>query len=250
MNKIQVESLKKSYHGTVVLKEVSFAAKAGEVVTLLGDSGAGKSTLLRCLNLLEMPDEGRMVINDLKFHFSLTAKKPTCQSLVALRNKLGMVFQQFHLWAHRTILQNLIEAPCQVLKISKAEAVKKAECLLDQIGILAKKDDYPVRLSGGQQQRAAIARALMMEPEVMLFDEPTSALDPKMITAMRDLIHELAQKGMTIVIATHEMKFAREVAHKTVFLHEGRIVEEGQPEIMFHSPKTQVFSDFIESLGD
>ena len=248
MNKIQIENLKKVHSGIEVLKGVSFEAKAGEVVALLGDSGAGKSTLLRCFNLLEIPDEGLIIINPFKFRFSPTEKKPNWKSLVALRSKVGMVFQQFHLWAHRTVLQNLIEAPCQVLKMPKAQAIENAKALLDQVGILAKQNEYPCHLSGGQQQRAAIVRALMMKPEVMLFDEPTSALDPKMVVTMRDLIHKLAQKGMTVVIATHEMKFVREVANKTVFLHEGKIVEEGQTEKMFHAPKTREFGNFIESV--
>ena len=248
MNKIQIENLKKSYNGTEVLKGVSFKVKVGEVVALLGDSGAGKSTLLRCFNLLEIPDEGKMIINHFKFCFSPTEKKPAWQSLVVLRSKVGMVFQKFHLWEHRTVLQNVIEAPCQVLKMPKVQAIENAKTLLDQVGILAKQNEYPRHLSGGQQQRVAIVRALMMKPEVILFDEPTSALDPKMMITTRNLIHKLAQKGVTVVIATHEMKFVREVAHKIVFLHEGRIVEEGQTEKMFHSPETKVFGNFIESV--
>ena len=248
MNKIQIENLKKSYSGIEVLKGVSFEVKVGEVVALLGDSGAGKSTLLRCFNLLEIPDEGKMIINRFEFRFSPTEKKPTWQSLVALRSKVGMVFQQFHLWAHRTVLQNVIEAPCQVLKMPKVQAIESAKALLDQVGILSKQNEYPRHLSGGQQQRVAIVRALMMNPEVMLFDEPTSALDPKMVTTMRNLIHKLAKNGVTVIIATHEMKFVREVAHKIVFLHEGKIMEEGKTEKMFHAPKTRVFGNFIESV--
>ncbi|WP_304985387.1 amino acid ABC transporter ATP-binding protein [Coxiella-like endosymbiont] len=249
MKKIEVHALKKNYQEPV-LQGVSFSAQSGDVVALLGDSGAGKSTLLRCLNLLEIPDSGRIVINGLQFHFSSKIKKLTRKTLIALRSKVGMVFQQFHLWTHQTILQNLIEAPQQVLKMSKIQTIEKAKLLLDQVGILSKQNEYPARLSGGQQQRAAIARALMMEPEIMLFDEPTSALDPKMITAMRELIQNLAEKGMTIVIATHEIKFAREVAHKTIFLHEGKIGEEGETKEMFDSPKTRIFGNFIESAED
>ena len=250
MNKIEVQALQKTYRRYSVLRGISFTAHEGEVVALLGDSGAGKSTLLRCLNLLEVPDNGYMMINGLEFRFSSSAKKPNRQRLVDLRSKVGMVFQQFHLWAHQTILQNVIEAPCQVLKMPKIQAIEKAKTLLEQMGILSKQDEHPARLSGGQQQRAAIVRALIMEPEIILFDEPTSALDPKMVAAMRDLIRDLAKRGMIIVIATHEIKFAREVADQTVFLHEGKIGEQGETESMFFAPKTRVFGAFIESVGD
>ena len=249
-NKIEVQALQKTYQRCSVLRGVSFTAHKGEVVALLGDSGAGKSTLLRCLNLLEVPDNGYMMINGLEFRFPSLVKKLNRQRLVDLRSKVGMVFQQFHLWTHQTILQNLIEAPCQVLKMSKAQAIEKAKTLLEQVGIFSKQNEYPKRLSGGQQQRAAIARALMMEPDIMLFDEPTSALDPKMVSAMRDLIHYFSKKGMIIIIATHEIKFVREVARQTIFLHEGKISEQGETESMFCSPKTRVFGDFIELVMD
>lgn len=250
MNRIEVQELRKTYRKCSVLRDISFTAYTGEVVALLGDSGVGKSTLLRCLNLLEVPDNGYMMISGLEFRFSSSAKKPNRHNLVDLRSKVGMVFQQFHLWAHKTILQNLIEAPCQVLKMPKAQAIEKAKTLLEQVGILSKQNEHPARLSGGQQQRAAIARALMMEPDIMLFDEPTSALDPKMVAAIRDLIQDFARRGMIIVIATHEIKFARAVAHQTIFLHEGKISEQGETEAMFCAPRTRAFGDFIESVGN
>jgi ABC-type histidine transport system ATPase subunit len=247
MHKIEVNQLKKDFHGQPILTGVSFSAMAGEVVALLGGSGAGKSTLLRCLNLLEQPDTGRIQINGLCFDFPQS--KVSRQDLVLLRSKVGMVFQQLHLWAHMTILQNLIEAPMQVLHMPQAQAIEKAEYLLSQVGILAKKNQYPAQLSGGQQQRAAIARALMMEPAVMLFDEPTSSLDPQNVMAMVKLIQSLAESGMTVVIATHEMKFAQELAHKTIFLHAGQILEEGETKRMFGSPQTSIFQQFIASVG-
>jgi ABC-type histidine transport system ATPase subunit len=247
MHKIEVQNLKKDFHEHPVLTGVSFAAMPGEVVALLGGSGAGKSTLLRCLNLLDQPDAGKVRINGLSFEFPQT--KVTRKELVLLRSKVGMVFQQLHLWAHMTILQNLIEAPMQILKLTKAQAIEKAEHLLSQLGILQKKNQFPAQLSGGQQQRVAIARALMMEPEVMLFDEPTSSLDPQNIMAMVKLIQSLAEGGMTVVVATHEMKFAQELAHKTIFLHAGQILEEGETKKMFGSPQTPIFQQFIASVG-
>ncbi len=244
VNKIEVRDVTKSFAGHAVLDGVSFCARAGEVVALLGDSGAGKSTLLRCLNLLDRPDAGRIRINGFTFDFTLGSKIAKSQ-LVVLRAKVGMVFQQYHLWAHMTILQNCIEAPCQVLKISKADAIERAKDLLQEMGIPDKQDSYPAQLSGGQQQRAAIVRALMMQPEVMLFDEPTSALDPQRVSSMIKLINTLAEKGMTVVVATHEMKFARELAHKTIFLCNGKILEEGMTQTLFVSPRTEVFQQFI-----
>lgn len=246
-HKVTVHEVKKRFSEHEVLTGVSFAVRTGEVVALLGGSGAGKSTLLRCLNLLEQPDSGTIRINGLSFEFP--QKKISHRELVLLRCKVGMVFQQLYLWAHMTILQNLMEAPMQVLKLSSAQAKEKAEYLLNQVGILQKKDQFPAQLSGGQQQRAAIARALMMEPEVMLFDEPTSSLDPQNVMAMVKLIQSLAENGMTVVVATHEMKFAQELAHKTIFLHAGQILEEGETKKMFASPKTPIFQQFIASVG-
>ncbi len=244
MNKIEVSHLEKTFFDHAVLNGVSFSAKSGEVVALLGDSGAGKSTLLRCLNLLDLPDGGRMSINGLSFDFS-KSKKIAREDLLALRSRVGMVFQQFHLWAHRTIRQNLMEAPVQVLKLSKAEASERADYLLNEMGIAHKQDSYPAQLSGGQQQRVAIARALMMEPEIMLFDEPTSSLDPQRVSSIIKLVSELAEKGMTVVVATHEMKLAREMAHQTIFLHGGAILERGETHRVFCTPETQAFQKFI-----
>ena len=245
MNKIEVSHLRKSFAKHPVLDGISFKAKPGEVVALLGDSGAGKSTLLRCLNLLDQPDGGRMTVNGLSFEFSDSPKKIPRQKLLALRGQVGMVFQQYHLWAHLTILQNLIEAPLQVLKLSRSQAIERANYLLNEMGILSKKDSHPTQLSGGQQQRVAIARALMMEPQIMLFDEPTSALDPQRMASVMKLINELVEKGMTVVIATHEIKVAQELAQQTIFLREGKICEQGHTKVLLHSPKTEAFQQFI-----
>lgn len=247
MHKIEVKHLQKQFQGHQILTDVSFSARSGEVVALLGGSGAGKSTLLRCLNLLEQPDSGFMNINGLTLEFP--AAKISRQELISLRAKVGMVFQQFHLWPHLSILDNLIEAPLHALKQSKGELIEQAESLLNDVGILAKKNQFPGQLSGGQQQRAAIARALMMKPEVMLFDEPTSALDPQTVMALIRLVQSLAEKGMTIIVATHEMKFARELAHKTIFLQAGEILETGDTQHMFSLPKTDLFRQFIASVG-
>lgn len=250
MNKINVQNLQKRYPDQVVLSDVSFTVDSGEIVALLGDSGAGKSTLLRCLNLLEQPDAGRLMVNNLTFDFSGHKKRNAYsrQVMMELRTKVGMVFQQFHLWPHRTVLQNLIEAPMQVLKMPKIDAIAKADLLLERMAILDKKNQYPAKLSGGQQQRAAIARALMMEPDIILFDEPTSGLDPKMVVEVKKLIQTLADKGMTIVIATHEMNFTYELADKTIFLHQGKIIEQGATHAMFQAPQTSMFKEFIQSV--
>ena len=207
MTKISVTHLEKRYHHQAVLEDVSFTARGGEIVALLGGSGAGKSTLLRCLNLLEKPSSGIIEIGETRLDFSNLAWKMNEEQQRDLRAKVGMVFQQFNLWPHRTVLGNLIEAPVQVLKKTKEEAIREADALLLQVGLATKRDSYPGQLSGGQQQRVAIARALMMHPKVMLFDEPTSALDPKTVSELLMLIKSLAAKGMTMLIATHENEF-------------------------------------------
>lgn len=248
--KINVQGIAKCFAQERVLSEVSFSAEPGEIVAVLGGSGSGKTTLLRCLNLLEEPDAGQIAVNGLRLDFSAGESTCTQEALVTLRTKVGMVFQQFHLWAHMTVLQNLIEAPMHVLHLPKAEAITQAEALLERMNLLEKKETYPSQLSGGQQQRVAIARALMMQPDVMLFDEPTSSLDPKMVAEMIKLIRGLADKGMTVVIATHEMMFARELADKTLFLHQGEVAEQGETKAMFQTPQTEAFQQFIQLVGE
>lgn len=248
MTKISVTHLEKRYHQQAVLEDVSFTAQGGEIVALLGGSGAGKSTLLRCLNLLEKPSGGVIEIGETRLDFSNPDWKMNEEQQRNLRAKVGMVFQQFNLWPHRTVLGNLIEAPVQVLKKTQEEATQEAESLLVQVGLASKRDSYPGQLSGGQQQRVAIARALMMHPKVMLFDEPTSALDPKTVSELLVLIKSLAAKGMTMIIATHEMSFARRAADQIIFLDQGRIVEQGSTAQLFSHPQTSAFAQFIHGV--
>lgn len=250
MNKIEVCGLSKSFTSSV-LKNISLHAGPGEVLAVLGDSGSGKSTLLRCLNLLELPDSG--VIKNPEFTFDFNGQNPkkiSPKSLVLCRSKIGMIFQQFHLWVHKTVLENLLEAPCSVLKKSKHEILEEALNLLRKMKILDKKDAYPASLSGGQQQRAAIARALMMKPEVLLMDEPTSALDPRMVGEIIRLIRDLAHEGMAVIVATHEMRFAHELTDRTLFLSEGHVLETGETKSMFAKPQTKEFHAFIHSFTE
>ncbi len=248
MAKISVHNLQKHYNGHPVLSGVSFSAQSGEIIALLGGSGAGKSSLLRCLNLLEKPNGGTIEMGSNHFDFSNTTSKITEDQKRSLRAQIGMVFQQFNLWPHRTVLENLIEAPIQVLKKNKEAAIQEAQALLAQVGLSSKQDIYPGYLSGGQQQRVAIARALMMHPAVMLFDEPTSALDPKTVLELVSLIKSLSAKGMTMIIATHEMNFARRAADQIIFLDQGRIVEQGAVAELFAKPKTAAFAQFIQGI--
>lgn len=248
MNKISVEGLHKSYANLPVLKGVSFTVAVGQVAVLLGSSGSGKSTLLRCLNQLELPNAG--VINIGSFHFEFAPEQKVmvpAKSLAQLRTKVGMVFQQFNLWAHMDLLHNLIEAPVHALKMPKQQAIENAQALLAKVGLADKINAYPAALSGGQQQRAAIARALMMQPDVLLFDEPTSALDPEMVQEVLSVIKKLAQEGMTMVIATHELGFAKEVADQVVFLEQGKIHEVGAAADLFNNPQTERLKQFIRS---
>jgi len=221
------------------------------VISILGSSGSGKSTLLRCINLLENPSQGQIIIAGEEL--ALKANKQgeldavNAKQLEQMRSRLGFVFQQFNLWPHMTILQNIIEAPVHVLKIPKAEAIKRARQLLAKVGLADKENVYPGNLSGGQQQRVAIARTLAMEPQVLLFDEPTSALDPELVNEVLAVMRELAEEGRTMLIVTHEMRFAREVSSKVVFLHQGQIEEIGTPEEVFDNPKSQRVRDFMAS---
>lgn len=242
---LKAENIHKTFAQQEVLKGVSFSADQGEVVALLGSSGSGKSTLLRCLNQLEIPDQGTIQINHDVMSFGPGSTPIKQKKIYEIRSKVGMVFQQFNLWSHLTILQNLIEAPIHVLKKSKPEAIEQAKKLLDKVGILNKQDKYPSQLSGGQQQRAAIARALMMMPKIMLFDEPTSALDPEMVNEVLQVIKSLAVEGMTMVIASHEINFVRDVSSQIIFLEEGKILEQGNTAEIFAQPKTERLKRFL-----
>ncbi|HLW27475.1 MAG TPA: ABC transporter ATP-binding protein [Kiloniellales bacterium] len=249
-----VEDVHKSFASLEVLKGVSLSAEEGDVIALIGASGSGKSTLLRCINLLEIPDSGRVLLRGELLKMTRDRRgriKPAdWRQVDRLRSRLGMVFQSFNLWTHMTILQNVIEAPVHVLKEPKRAATDKAMALLEKVGIADKAQAYPAQLSGGQQQRAAIARALAMEPDIMLFDEPTSALDPELVGEVLRVMQQLAQEGRTMIIVTHEMAFAREVASRVIFLHKGRIEEEGPPEQVFGNPSSERCRQFLASHLD
>jgi ABC-type histidine transport system ATPase subunit len=245
-----IEDLHKRFDRLEVLKGVSTTAREGDVVSIIGASGSGKSTLLRCINLLEIPDSGRIWINGELIRMKRAGKRMTPESarqVDRIRARIGMVFQSFNLWTHMTVLQNLIEAPVHVLKLSRAEATERAEALLERVGMLDKRNHYPAHLSGGQQQRAAIARALAMEPRLMLFDEPTSALDPELVGEVLKVIRDIADEGRTMILVTHEMGFAREVSSRVIFLHEGRIEEEGPPAKVFDQPDSTRCRQFLAS---
>lgn len=247
---LDLQDIHKSYGSLEVLKGVSLTAYDGDVISILCSSGSGKSTLLRCINLLEKPTSGKIIVGQetlkLKSHKGELVAADNKQ-LEKLRSKIGFVFQNFNLWPHKTILQNIIEGPTQVLGISKADAIKDAERLLTKVGLLDKKDAYPDNLSGGQRQRVAIARSLAMQPQVLLFDEPTSALDPELVNEVLAVMRELADEGRTMLIVTHEMRFAREVSSKVVFLHQGRIEEIGTPKEVFDHPKSARVREFMAS---
>jgi ABC-type histidine transport system ATPase subunit len=246
---LSVEDLHKSFGDIEVLKGIYLTANKGDVISVLGSSGSGKSTLLRCINFLEMPNSGKITIGGeeilLKKNRKGVNQPKDIRQVERIRSKLSMVFQQFNLWSHMTILENVIEAPIHVLNVPRAKAVEKAKYYLDKVGIKEKLDVYPVQLSGGQQQRAAIARALAMEPAVMLFDEPTSALDPELVGEVLLVIKNLAKEGRTMIVVTHEMGFARDVSSRVIFLHDGKIEEDGEPAIVFEKPKSERFREFI-----
>jgi len=250
---LELIDIYKSYGSLEVLKGVSLSACDGEVISILGSSGSGKSTLLRCINLLEQPSRGRIIVSGEELELSagkdgyLQAK--AARQLERMRSRIGFVFQNFNLWPHKSIIENIIEAPTQVLKQSKDEAIARAEQLLERVGLLDKRNAYPANLSGGQQQRIAIARALAMDPQVLLFDEPTSALDPELVNEVLAVMRSLADEGRTMLIVTHEMRFAREVSSQVVFLHQGQIEESGTPEQVFDHPKSQRVRDFMASHG-
>ncbi|WP_172256375.1 ATP-binding cassette domain-containing protein [Saccharibacillus deserti] len=241
MDKIKVTGLKKSYGSNEVLKGIDMEIGEGEVVCVIGPSGSGKSTLLRCLNLLEEISAGKVVVDD----YDLSDKN---SDINKIRENIGMVFQHFNLFPHMSVLKNITFAPVELKKMTPAEAEKQALALLERVGLSDKADAYPASLSGGQKQRVAIARALAMNPDVMLFDEPTSALDPEMVGEVLGVMQDLAREGMTMVIVTHEMGFAREVGHRVIFMDGGYIVEEGTPEEVFGSPKHERTISFLEKV--
>ncbi len=238
---IKVNNLVKNFGSVEVLKGIDEHISKGEVVVVIGPSGSGKSTFLRCLNLLEKPTEGEIYIDD----ELITSKKVNVNDI---RKKMGMVFQQFNLFPHLTILENVTIAPKLVNKAKKEDAVKKAEQLLERVGLADKKDAYPGMLSGGQKQRVAIARALAMDPEIMLFDEPTSALDPEMVGEVLEVMKSLANEGMTMVCVTHEMGFAKEVGTRVLFMDEGIIMEQGAPEEIFSNPQNERTKAFLSKV--
>lgn len=238
---IYVKDLKKSFGKHEVLKGIDENIKKGEVVVVIGPSGSGKSTFLRCLNLLEKPTGGEIIFEG----NNIMDKKVNINKI---REKMGMVFQQFNLFPHKTVMENIIMAPVKVKGWKEDEAIKKGEELLEKVGLLDKKDSYPNSLSGGQKQRIAIARALAMQPDVMLFDEPTSALDPEMVGEVLNVMKSLANDGMTMVIVTHEMGFAKEVGDRVLFIDEGKVLESGTPEEIFNNPKNQRTKDFLSKV--
>jgi len=238
---IKVVNLHKSFGNLEVLKGIDSEIRKGEVVCVIGPSGSGKSTFLRCLNLLEVPTKGEVYIDGI----SLTEHK---KDINKLRQKVGMVFQQFNLFPHMTVLQNITLAPIKLKKLPEKEAVEKARGLLRKVGLLDKENAYPNQLSGGQKQRVAIARALAMDPEVMLFDEPTSALDPEMVGEVLNVMKQLALEGMTMVVVTHEMGFAREVGDRILFMDEGIIAEEDTPDVIFGCPKQERTRAFLSKV--
>lgn len=239
---LRINNLSKRYEDIAVLENINLSVKKGEVVVIVGPSGCGKSTLLRCLNGLEEIQEGEVVLDN-------EVINPNSKNLSKSREKIGMVFQSYDLFPHKTILQNVTLAPVKVKKRKRAEVEQEASALLERVGLLSKKDNYPRQLSGGQKQRVAIVRALIMHPEVLLLDEITAALDPEMVREVLDVVLALAKEGRTMVIVTHEMQFAKAVADRMVFLDGGKIVEEGTPEKFFEHPKTDRLKKFLQTFS-
>lgn len=250
MYKLIVEDVHKNYGSHEVLKGVSLKARAGDVISIIGSSGSGKSTFLRCINHLEQPSSGRIIVNAEELLTRKNSRGDLCAvdpaQLQGMRSKLSMVFQHFNLWSHMTVLENIIECPMSVLGVSRAEALERARHYLAKVGLPAKVEtQYPVHLSGGQQQRVAIARALAMEPQVMLFDEPTSALDPELVGEVLKVMQQLAEEGRTMVVVTHEMAFARQVSNHVMFLHQGRVEEQGGPSTVLDKPDSERLQQFL-----
>ncbi|PDT88438.1 ATP-binding protein [Bradyrhizobium sp. Y36] len=244
-SKIEIRALRKSFGSNEVLKNINLDVAKGGVVALIGPSGSGKSTLLRCINLLVVPDGGSVRVGDTRFAFGDGAKLPEVKTLANFRAGTGMVFQHFNLFPHMTTLQNVMEGPVTVRRMAKADAEKLARTQLAKVGLAEKADQYPATLSGGQKQRVAIARALAMEPDVMLFDEATSALDPELVGEVLNVIQQLASEGMTMVIVTHEIAFAREVADRLIFMRDGVVVEEGPARQVIDNPKESATRAFL-----
>ncbi|MBK9572608.1 MAG: ATP-binding cassette domain-containing protein [Rhodoferax sp.] len=248
---LQADNIHKRFGSNEVLKGVSVTAHKGDVIAMIGSSGSGKSTFLRCLNLLEQPNAGRIVLGGEELALvadkSGTLQARSAEQLKLLRSQVAMVFQHFNLWAHMTALENVIEAPVHVLKLSKAQALERAQAYLQRVGVYHRKDAYPAHLSGGEQQRVAIARALAMEPKVMLFDEPTSALDPELVGEVLKVMRSVAEEGRTMIVVTHEMGFAREVSKQVVFLHQGQIEEQGEPTEVLQRPRSERLRAFLSS---
>lgn len=247
---LKIKNIHKSFGSLKVLKGISFEANKGDVIAILGSSGSGKSTLLRCINLLETPDEGEVYVSGEKIDM-VKAKhslKPKSKKQVdRLRTKLGMVFQGFNLWPHKTVLENVIEAPVHVQKRNKSDCIEEAKQLLEKVGLSDRADYYPSQLSGGQKQRVAIARALAMNPDALLFDEPTSALDPELVGEVLKVMKDLAEEGRTMLVVTHEMGFAKDVASRVIFMHKGLIEEDGCPDVVFEKPKSARFKQFLSN---
>ncbi|MDR5900015.1 ATP-binding cassette domain-containing protein [Halomonas vilamensis] len=245
---LEVRNIKKRFGETEVLKGLSLQAHKGDVITLIGASGSGKSTFLRCMNLLEQPDEGDLIVHGEEVRFKTTkrGREPAdWKQVVRMRARLSMVFQSFNLWAHMTLLENIIEAPIYVLGKPKREAIEHANALLERVGLSHRADAYPAQMSGGQQQRGAIARALAMDPEVMLFDEPTSALDPELVGDVLKVMHDLADEGRTMIVVTHEMSFARDVSSQVIYLHQGLVEESGAPADVLGNPQSPRLKQFL-----
>jgi len=251
---LNIKNIHKRFGDLEVLHGLSLQANAGDVISLIGSSGSGKSTFLRCINLLEIPDQGDIELDGtpIQFRTNRSGVRTTSDAsqVQNLRSRIAMVFQQFNLWAHMTVLQNVTEAPVCVQGLSRAEANKLGMAFLEKVGIADKADLYPNFLSGGQQQRAAIARALAMRPEAILFDEPTSALDPELVGEVLGVMRKLAEEGTTMIVVTHEMSFARDVSNKAIFLHDGLIEEQGEPARMFASPESLRLQQFLSSAMD
>lgn len=246
---VSIVNLHKSFGELHVLKGVSLTAHKGDVIAIIGGSGSGKSTLLRCVNFLETPTRGKIIINGETIETKADGTPANRKQIERIRTRLGMVFQSFNLWTHRTLLENIIEIPVHVLKIPKAQAIATAKQLLERVGLAHKADTYPAFLSGGQQQRAAIARALAIDPQVMLFDEPTSALDPELVGEVLAVMRDLAAEERTMLLVTHEMKFAREVSSHVVYLHNGIIEEQGPPAALFDTPQSPRLQQFLKTVG-
>jgi polar amino acid transport system ATP-binding protein len=242
---LEARRLCKQFGGNEVLRDVSVTVAPGATVSILGPSGSGKSTMLRCLNWLETPDRGEVLLRGERIGRRADGKPMSDRELARARTRMGMVFQGFNLWPHFTVLQNVIEGPTQVLGLDRAEAVARGEALLGKVGLAEKRREYPHALSGGQKQRVAIARALAMRPEVLLFDEPTSALDPELVGEVLAVMRDLAAEGMTMVVVTHEMGFAREVCEEVVFMDNGQVVERAAPEDFFTTPGTERARRFL-----